>query len=71
MLGIVEKSWPEESTTMLKIVTIMLATNKIENKPKNSVESLKIVESCAQSLKKPRKLSKEEKQKARKVYQIR
>ncbi len=49
----------EESTTMLQI-TMMLATNKIENKPKNGLESLKIVESSAQSLKKPGNLSKEE-----------
>ena len=51
-----------ESEVMLQI-TMMLATNKIENKPKNGLESLKIVESTGQSVEKvekERKLSKEE-----------
>ena len=51
-----------ESEVMLRI-TMMLTTNKIENKPKNGLESLKIVESSVQSVKKmgkERKLSKEE-----------
>eukprot|EP00112_Aurelia_sp_Birch-Aquarium-sp1_P023516 Seg7031.1 transcript_id=Seg7031.1/GoldUCD/mRNA.D3Y31 product="Histone acetyltransferase KAT6A" protein_id=Seg7031.1/GoldUCD/D3Y31 len=49
----------DESEVMLQI-TMMLAENKIENKPKNGLESLKIVENGGQSLEKPRKLSKEE-----------
>ena len=39
---------------------MMLAANKIENKPKDVLESLKIVEDNGQSVKKPRKLSKYE-----------
>ena len=51
-----------ESEVMLRI-TMMLATNKIENKATNGLESLKIVDSSFQSVKKvgkERKLSKEE-----------
>ena len=49
----------DEAVVMLQI-TMMMAANKIVNKTKNGLESLKIVEDNGRSVEKPRKLSKDE-----------